>query len=104
MTPSDEQLRALCERASPAPWQVYGEPEVGLPPSLFSGEVGQTGFGPIEPLSGYDLDLCAAARTAIPALLDRVAALECEIENALNAPTWPRCLAHLHAALQGEPK
>ena len=65
-------------------WCVYGEPEVGLPPSLFAGTPVEEGFGPIEPLQGYDLILAAMA----PALARKVIAAErvfADLQDALKA-------------------
>jgi hypothetical protein len=53
-------------------WCVYGELDVGLPHGLFAGKIGEEGFGPIEPLSGANLELAALA----PALAARVIELE----------------------------
>lgn len=65
------RLRELLAHKTPGPWMVYSEPDVGLPPSLFAGKPMETGFGPIEPLSGVDLDLIVEAINALPALLDQ---------------------------------
>ena len=48
MTDTDT-LRAALERAEhPLPWTIYSEPDVGLPPTIFSGHVGQSGFCPVD--------------------------------------------------------
>ena len=59
-------LRELVAKATPGPWMVYSEPEVGLPPSLFYGKPLE-GCGPLEPLQGYDLELVVAAVNVLPA-------------------------------------
>lgn len=89
-------IEALLKDVTPGPWVVYGEPEVGLPPGLFSGTVGQTGFGPLEPLSSYDLVFIAAARDLVPALaaerdaaLTEAAALRKEVERLREALSDP---------------
>lgn len=64
-----ERLMALDAAATPGPWQGYSEPEVGLPYSLFSGIPMQSGFGPLEPLTGYDIDLVTLLRNAVPSIL-----------------------------------
>lgn len=63
------KLRALDARATSAPWQGYSEPDVGLPYSLFSGTPMQSGFGPLEPLFGADIDLMVLLRNAVPDIL-----------------------------------
>lgn len=45
------QIAALAEKATLEPFVVYGEPEVGLPASLFVGAPGQPGFRPFEPIN-----------------------------------------------------
>lgn len=64
-----DRLRALDAKATAGPWQGYSEPEVGLPYSLFSGIPMQSGFGPLEPLTGYDIDLVTLLRNSVPAIL-----------------------------------
>lgn len=75
MTMTAEQLEELLGKVTPD-WCVYSEPEVGLEPSLFAGRVGEVGFGPIEPLQGYDLMLASIA----PSLARRVLAAEKLVE------------------------
>jgi hypothetical protein len=69
-----DKIDALAERATPGPWVAYGEPEVGLPPTLFAGTPGETGFDMVEPLQGYDLalivELVNARETLTRALRD----------------------------------
>ncbi len=91
--PDLEGLRKLDTAATPAPWCVYSEPEVGLPPSLFSGTVMESGFGPIEPLTGYDLDLVATMRNALPSLIAHVERLESLARS--NAETFDQFAAAL---------
>jgi hypothetical protein len=79
-----ERLAGLLEKAT-ADWCVYGEPEVGLPPSLFAGTPGQSGFGPLEPLQGYDLLLAVEAVQAIPLLIERVRELEATVRRVQSA-------------------
>lgn len=93
--PDLARLAGLVERATKGPWVVYSESEVGLPPSLFAGRVMLEGFGPIEPLTGYDLELVVAMHEALPALLARIAALEgCVRTIAEHKPISP-ALAHI---------
>lgn len=70
-----EQLEELLGKVTPD-WCVYSELDVGLMPSLFAGQIGVTGFGPLEPLQGYDLMLAALA----PSLARRVLAAEKLVE------------------------
>jgi hypothetical protein len=63
-----DHIRQFSKEAS-RDWCVYSEPDVGLPPSLFSGQVGKMEFGPIEPLQGYDLLLAEASVNFVRTLL-----------------------------------
>lgn len=91
MTPNDE-LRRLAEAATPGEWEVYSEPDVGMPPALMalrpSGDRVIKFFrDPIEPLSRQDLEFVAAASPArILALLDEVEALKRERDEAKLQP------------------
>lgn len=66
------RLRELLAHATPRPWCVYAEYDVGLAPSLFAGVPTQPGFEPMEPLRGIDLDLVAEAINALPSILDEL--------------------------------
>lgn len=77
-TDLEARLRDFLTRATPD-WVIYSEPDVGLPPSLFAGTPGQTGFRPLEPLEGYDLNLAVEAVNAVPSLLDTLASQRAEI-------------------------
>ena len=72
---STAAVAALMDGVTPGPWVVYGEPEVGIEDGLFSGEIGKFGFGPLEPLRGFDLSFVAASRELVPALAAENAAL-----------------------------
>ncbi|MEO1949277.1 hypothetical protein [Thioclava sp.] len=85
MTPEQiAGLEALMERVTPD-WQVYGEYEVGLPPSLFAGKIGQSGFGPLEPLQGWDLELAVLAPTLARHVLTQQAQIDALAEDAARA-------------------
>ncbi len=101
--PDLEGLRKLDAAATPAPWCVYSEPEVGLPPSLFSGTVMESGFGPIEPLTGYDLDLVAAMRSQLPSLIAHVERLEESLNDLRNAG-WAVLIGLNERIAQADPK
>jgi len=75
---SDTDLRALAEAASPGPWQWLdsgGEPD-GDELQDGNGEMVATGFRDDLLPDVTDGRFCAAARNALPALLDRITALE----------------------------
>lgn len=82
------RLGELLAKAS-THWQVYSEPDVGLPPSLFGNAKGpiEEGFGPIEPLSGCDLELAALMYQSLPALLSERAEMKAEIARLRGAVT-----------------
>jgi len=75
------RLEKLFAQATPD-WRVYSEPEVGLWPALFAGTPMVSGFGPIEPLQGADLELAAAMYSALPHLIARITALEDGLRQA----------------------
>lgn len=56
------ELERLLAAATEGPWRGYSEPDVGLPYSLFAGEVMQAGFVPLEPLTAVDIDLICFLR------------------------------------------
>lgn len=64
-----DELAALDAAATRGPWTGYSEPDVGLPWSLFEGVPGQTGFVPLEPLTGSDVNLIAYLRNHVPDIL-----------------------------------
>lgn len=64
-----DELAALDAAATNGPWTGYSEPDVGLPWSLFEGVPGQTGFAPLEPLTGGDVNLIAYLRNHVPDIL-----------------------------------
>lgn len=83
-----DELAALDAAATNGPWTGYSEPDVGLPWSLFEGVPGQTGFAPLEPLTGGDVNLIAYLRNHVPdilALVDENARLREALQNVLNA-------------------
>lgn len=62
-------LRRKLAEATKGKKLSYGEPEVGLPHSLF--RVDERGnLQPVEPLRGIDIDLVAAMWNTLPAILD----------------------------------
>jgi hypothetical protein len=62
-TPHGSALLEAIERAEhPLPWVIYSEPDVGLPPTIFSGVVGQSGFCPV------DLELAGNQNLIVTAL------------------------------------
>lgn len=67
-----DELAALDAAATNGPWTGYSEPDVGLPWSLFEGVPGQTGFAPLEPLTGGDVNLIAYLRNHVPDILDLI--------------------------------
>ncbi|MEG8224055.1 hypothetical protein OSJ57_26225, partial [Sphingomonas sp. HH69] len=47
--PSTSGLGEAMKRAEhPLPWVIYSEADVGLPPTIFSGHAGQSGFFPVD--------------------------------------------------------
>ena len=89
MTPERlAEIKARCERASAGSWEIYSEPDVGLPPSLFRWwrEAGNPVpyREPIEPMSRMDMIFIAHARQDIPDLLARVE----ELTKALRQLTF----------------
>jgi hypothetical protein len=87
--PTIEQLEAMLAGSTPD-WSVYGEPDVGLPSSLFAGTVGTSGFGPIEPLQGFDLMLAALAPTLATQRIADAKRIS-ELEAALRASRRVHC-------------
>ena len=84
-----DELAALDEAATNGPWTGYSEPDVGLPWSLFEGVPGQTGFAPLEPLTGGDVNLIAYLRNHVPdilALVDENARLREALELLRDLP------------------
>ncbi|NBR91609.1 MAG: hypothetical protein EBS68_17245 [Rhodobacteraceae bacterium] len=73
-----DELERLAQAATEAPWAGYSEPDVGLPYGLFHGTVMQTGFGPLEPLGAYDIDLIVALRNNLPAILTALRTADAE--------------------------
>lgn len=71
-----EQMRALCEKATPGPWEAQGVMVTG------NGlDVCLTDFfdaGPDEPFAKEDAAFIAACREAVPQLLDALAGAEKE--------------------------
>lgn len=93
MTPDLDELERLAKAATPGPWEVYSEPDVGMPSTLMalrpSGDRVIKFFrDPLEPLSREDLDFAAAANPAtMLALIARIRELEAReasIEGALT--------------------
>lgn len=95
-----DELERLAEQATPAPWMCYGEPEVGLPPSLFAGTPMQSGFAPIEPLQGIDIDLIAKLRNNLPSILT---ALRTRPTQSVEVSGLLRSIRHELAALIPDP-
>lgn len=93
-----DELAALDAAATNGPWTGYSEPDVGLPWSLFEGVPGQTGFAPLEPLTGGDVNLIAYLRNHVPdilALIDENARLReavkrnsCGCSGRCSAMEW----------------
>ena len=84
-----DELAALDAAATNGPWTGYSEPDVGLPWSLFEGVPGQTGFAPLEPLTGGDVNLIAYLRNHVPdilALVDENARLREALELLRDLP------------------
>ncbi len=70
-----EELLALSqsEYATPVPWSVYAEPEVGMPPTImWAKPLGQGFYDQIEPLTSTDKTLAVRARNALPELIVEV--------------------------------
>ena len=81
-----DELAALDAAATNGPWTGYSEPDVGLPWSLFVGVPGKTGFVPLEPLTGGDVNLIAYLRNHVDeilALIDENARLTGAIKEAI---------------------
>ena len=74
-----DTLRALCEKATPAPWRYDANEMLILP-------VGRNGWCG-EAAGGNDGRLMAAARTALPRLLAERDAMAKELEEARNLLT-----------------
>jgi hypothetical protein len=66
-----DALKAVLAKATPGEWEIYGEPEVGLPPSLFSCVIENKwpSLTPLEPLCRDDLAAIVTLHNAAPALI-----------------------------------
>lgn len=67
------RIAALSVRATPGDWVAYSEPDVGLQTSLFVGTPGQSGFRPLEPLTGVDVEFVAQTVSYVRAASNRAA-------------------------------
>lgn len=71
--PTRDQLRALANAATPGPWEVKGD------------ELDGTGVAhccmPPDPEDRADMEFIAAARTALPQLLDQLDQAEAELDS-----------------------
>lgn len=94
-------------------WIVYGEPEVGMTPSLFSGTPGTEGFHLLEPLSGRNLLFAEFARAWVPeaaAALTATTATMAELtrerdQQKADANKWfDQALSNRHALEAAEAK
>lgn len=76
--PDLDALKRLCDAATPGPWTVdgpWGVGQVWTTPA-------ESGERIADSVSDADAEFIAAARTAVPQLLARVAALEAELDEA----------------------
>ena len=76
-----DRLRELAENATPGPWSYSGE-ILGLPCStVFAGDPKRTHAAYVAAMGPHDGEFIAAARTAVPALLDMLDQAEQRIRD-----------------------
>ena len=87
MTPERlAELDAVMAKATAGEWEIYGEPEVGLPPSLFSCETTTwPSRTPLEPLCRDDESAIVALHNAYADLRAHIDAQAATIEKLLMA-------------------
>ena len=79
--PTRDQLRALANAATPGPWSYPGE-ILGLPCStVFAGDPKRTHAAYVAAMGPHDGEFIAAARNALPALLDALDQAEAEVKR-----------------------
>lgn len=79
-------LRALAEAATKGPWEAYTVPQTRTEAPYIAVEVGETEVRIARFEGGhYDAAFIAAARTAVPALLDEVERLRAEVDVEYGA-------------------
>ena len=80
MTTARDELRKLAANATPGPWEFPGE-LLGLPCStVFAGDPKRTHAAYVAAMGARDGEFIAAAREAVPALLDQLDQAEARIE------------------------
>ena len=107
-----DRLRELAENATPGPWDYPGE-LLGLPcTTVFAGDPKRTHAAYVAEMGPQDGAFIAAARNAVPALLDenaalraRIKAVEDVLDNPIRLVDWDDPLVpatHVRRALDGE--
>lgn len=94
-----QTLRGLCERAVSGPWHT--QPDGAGMTEVYSDKLQRDGLdiGVAGDLREHDAAFIAAARTALPALIDRVEELERERDEARNRVLRPLTEREVQAAL-----
>lgn len=82
-----DRLEAAHAATTPGEWEIYGEPEVGLPYSLFVLE-GPLSRRPLEPLETQDAHFIALAHNELPALIAENRQLRAENAAMREALGW----------------
>ena len=85
LTPEDrDRLRGLAENATPGPWEYPGE-LLGLPcTTVLAGDPKRTHAAYVAEMGPQDGAFIAAARTAVPALLDMLEKAEAERDKYIH--------------------
>ena len=79
-----DRLRELAENATPGPWEYPGE-LLGLPcTTVFAGDPKRTHAAYVAEMGPQDGAFIAAARTAVPALLDMLDQAEAERDKYIH--------------------
>ena len=92
--PDVARLRELCEKATPGPWAMLGGDWYGLASEAQGAPSVEVDFSTYH----ADAEFVAEARTALPWLLDRIAALEAAARAVTIAA--PELLARFEAVLE----
>lgn len=95
---TNEELRALCDKATPGPWQATYTEFANAAPAWVVEHNGQSIviFPPAayNPLSMFNAAFIAACREAVPALLAEVERLKAELAQAIKERDAARIVAN----------
>lgn len=98
-TEERKRLRELCEKATKGPWEAK---EPAFAPGIGRARVFGPGYAPKhdgkECIKLEDAELIAAARNALPAILDEVDRLEARVKELSNPATWRATINRLESA------